>query len=158
MRQNPTQFFGVDTRSVIVQNIAKEAVDNRTIFGLDKPWFKRMAMVMSYPAIETDMFNEDGTDEFHSKSMFLVSIPSAVLLLMLVYILLYPLFLSTELTTKIISENPYSGIFMFNNLTNMNEKPISKNYAKLNKVLGHDAVGRETLFVKEFFDSIRITL
>lgn len=91
--------------------------------------------------------------------MFLVSFPSAMIVILLIYIFTLPHFYSDYVNSKISTTNNYYGFDMFDNQTNTINRPISSMYASTYKALGFSfGISRVAFHHEIFFNQMQIVL
>ena len=84
--------FSETPKADAVQKITENAEKNETfeMFGHKQKWWKNLSYLLSYPAYETPMFNENGVNLFRSKTMFLIFLPSMIAIFVVIYIFIAP--------------------------------------------------------------------
>ena len=128
--------------------------------GLEANVKKGLAYALSFPATATSHFNEDGIDEFKSKLMFFVSVPSTTFLVIHFIMLLLPIFYKAKLDTT-VTIRPLSTYYssnrldQFNNHSNTVDRPILKTFSSFYKYiypkLGLESeIFNQTLFLETF--------
>lgn len=161
IRKIQTTFLKERDPNDAVEKVREEARrDNLLeIYGQKQIWYEQLAALASFPALRTSQFNEDGDDVFRSKLMFLVSFPSAVIVLLLIYIFTLPHFYSDYVDSKISTTKNYYGFDMFDNETNTQNRPISGMYASTYKALGFSfGISRVEFHHEIFFNEMQIVL
>jgi len=84
--------------------------------------------ILSWPQIEVTNFMEEGDDRLESPLQGFVFFPLLLIMLLICYINIYPLFVDMPVKTTLEIKTTERSIDLFTNTTNLN-KPISKFYS-----------------------------